>query len=60
MIYGLVMKCETCGDVVLEKLDNVSHVIKGELITFNNRYVCDGCIARNSIEIQRRVNNAFQ
>ena len=55
MIYGLVMKCdnENCQELVLEKLDNVSHVVKGERITFNNRYICNGCIARNELEVLR-------
>lgn len=60
MIYGLVMKCEACGELVLEKLDNVPHTVKDDKVVILNRYVCGGCISRNQIEIMRRVNNAFQ
>ena len=56
MIYGLVMKCETCGDVVLEKLENMSHTIKDDKVTFLNRYVCNVCIARNNLDIMREGN----
>ena len=60
MIYGLVMKCEACGELVMEKLENVPHTIQGNKVIIHDGYICGGCIARNQIEILRRVNNAFQ
>ena len=54
MIYGLVMKCETCGELVLEKIEDMSHtIVKDDKITFLNRYVCGSCIARNQVLIER-------
>lgn len=29
MIYGIIVKCDACGTMVLEKMDAISHVQNG-------------------------------
>ena len=53
MIYGVIVKCEGCGNLFLEKLDAISHEIQGNKIVILDCYVCNTCISRNAIELQR-------